>query len=133
MQTKLHTDKQVKYWIESANEDLETAKKIFNNGTYDWSLFIGHLALEKLLKALFVNRNEKVPPKIHKLDKLAELSNLDLPEEYSKQLKLINDFNLSTRYPDYKDNFRKICTKEFAGEYLTIIENIYQWILEKLK
>lgn len=50
-----------------------------------------------------------------------------------KQLKLINDFNISTRYPNYKNDFRKICTKEFAEEYLKIIENIFKWILEKLQ
>ncbi|MDZ7767400.1 MAG: HEPN domain-containing protein [Melioribacteraceae bacterium] len=73
------------------------------------------------------------PPKIHRLDKLAELSNLELAEDMWKQLKLINDFNISARYPDYKNDFRKICTKEFAEEYLLIIENIFKWILEKLK
>ena len=103
----MNTEKQVQYWIESANEDLETAKRIFDNGTFDWSLFIGHLALEKLLKAFYVNTNKTIPPKIHKLDKLAELSNLNVTEEMGKELKLINDFNISTRYPDYKNDFKK--------------------------
>lgn len=89
--------------------------------------------MEKLLKALFVKTNDAIPPKIHKLDKLAELSNLDVTEEMGKQLKLINDFNISTRYPDYKNDFRKICTKEFAEEYLSIIENVFKWILKKLQ
>lgn len=129
----MNTEKQVQYWIDSANEDLETAKKIYDNGTFDWSLFIGHLALEKLLKAFYVNANKTIPPKIHRLDKLAELSNLDVTEQMGKQFKLINDFNISTRYPDYKNNFRKICTKEFAEEYLKIIENIFKWILKKLQ
>ena len=50
-----------------------------------------------------------------------------------KELKLINDFNISTRYPDYKNDFRKICTKEFAEQYLNKIENIFQWIQKKLR
>ncbi|MDZ7767401.1 MAG: HEPN domain-containing protein [Melioribacteraceae bacterium] len=57
----MNTDKQVKYWIESATEDVETAKKIYKNGTYDWSLFISHLALEKLLKAFFIKANDAIP------------------------------------------------------------------------
>jgi HEPN domain-containing protein len=48
----------IDYWLKSAEHDLKTAQSLFKSGKYDWCLFIGHLVLEKTLKALFVNANE---------------------------------------------------------------------------
>ncbi len=42
----------INYWIDSAEYDLDSAFEIFEVGRYSWSLFIGHLALEKVLKAI---------------------------------------------------------------------------------
>ncbi len=37
----------VKYWLESAQHDLETSKSLFNSEKYDWALFLAHLVLRK--------------------------------------------------------------------------------------
>jgi len=75
-------DEHIKYWIESAEHDLSAAESLFKSGKHDWCLFIGHLVLEKALKAIFVNLNEnKVPPKTHNLCKLAKLSLMCLNDE----------------------------------------------------
>jgi len=59
---------------------------MFESGKYDWCLFVGHLALEKLLKALFVDQHENdMPPKIHNLVRLAELSSIGLNEDQNTQ------------------------------------------------
>ncbi|MHB1688465.1 MAG: HEPN domain-containing protein [Ignavibacteriaceae bacterium] len=43
---------------------------MFNAGRYDWSLYVAHLSLEKILKARWVKDNEdKIPPKIYNLVK----------------------------------------------------------------
>jgi len=41
----------ISYWIESSDKNFQTMGNLFNSGDYDWSLFIGHLVIEKLLKA----------------------------------------------------------------------------------
>ena len=75
-------EEHIKYWLESAQHDLESAKTIFNSKRYDWCLFVGHLALEKILKAIFVERNDnKMPPKMHNLVRLAELSGIELDKD----------------------------------------------------
>ena len=75
-------DEHVKYWLNSAGHDLETAESLFASGRYDWCLFIGHLVLEKTLKALVVLNNEdNLPPKIHNLVKLAKLASVKLTME----------------------------------------------------
>ena len=66
-------DEHIKYWLNSADHDLDTAESLFSAGKYDWCLFLGHLVLEKGLKAIYVkDRENRMPPKTHNLVKLAE-------------------------------------------------------------
>jgi len=44
----------INYWVETSESDLASMESVFNAGTYNWSLFIGYLALEKLLKAAWI-------------------------------------------------------------------------------
>ncbi|MCK5519964.1 MAG: HEPN domain-containing protein [Candidatus Marinimicrobia bacterium] len=39
------------HWINSSDEDFATMEIMFNSKRYTWSLFLGHLTIEKLLKA----------------------------------------------------------------------------------
>jgi HEPN domain-containing protein len=91
--------KQIEYWVESSNEDTISSDSIFNNGNYDWSLFIAHLSLEKALKAFFVFKKKEIPPKTHKLDKLVFDAGLELTDSQNQFLIKVNEFNLEARYP----------------------------------
>ena len=65
----------IQYWVESAEHDLDSAESLFTAGKYDWSLFIGHLVLEKILKALYVQDNQnRLPPKTHNLEVVSKPS-----------------------------------------------------------
>ena len=82
----------------------------------------------KMLKAFFVKNNEnKIPPKIHNLVRLAQAAKADLDEEQLLFLNEVNDFNLEVRYPEYKNEFYKICTKDFTKGYFTKIKEFYKW------
>jgi HEPN domain-containing protein len=50
----LNKDELIKYWIDASEDDFETMTAMFNSKRYSWSLFIGHLMIEKLLKDYFV-------------------------------------------------------------------------------
>ncbi len=65
-----------------------------NTGEYMWSLFIGHLAIEKLLKAYYIKTVETEVPRIHDLYKLAIKSNLDLSDEQKDSLQHITLFRV---------------------------------------
>lgn len=124
----------IKYWIDSADHDFDTSITLFEAGKYDWSLFVGHLVLEKLLKAIYVQNNDnKIPPKLHNLVRLVEISKIDIDEEKKIILDKINDFNIEVRYPEYKNEFYKLCTKEFAEENLNKIKELYKWIKFQIK
>ena len=124
----------VDYWNSSAQHDLESADSMFEAGRYDWCLFAGHLALEKMLKAIFSAKNdEQLPPKIHNLVRLAEVSGVGLSDEQKFLMDQINDFNIQTRYPDYKLDFYRRCTKDYSEKYLGKIKELYAWLNSLLK
>ena len=61
-----------------AMKNNRAAESLFAAGKYDWCLFLGHLVLEKTLKAILVQKQgEKIQPKTHNPVKLTEKSSLE--------------------------------------------------------
>lgn len=119
------------HWIVTANDDLVTMKKLFKSEVYNWALFLGHISVEKLLKALYVKVHCKHAPPIHNLYRLAELSEIDLTDEYSDWLDVITSFNINARYDDYKREFYNRCTLEYTQLWIERIKELCEWIKKK--
>lgn len=130
MVKKFDTKSIKSYWISEANEALIVANHLFEKKDYSYALFFGHLAVEKILKAIYVqNKNEHAPP-IHNLLRLWKLAEISLDKNMIGHLNLITSFNIEARYPDIKRSFRKKCTKEFTAEKMEIIKDIFKWLKE---
>lgn len=125
-------EKKVDYWLNSAKHDIEVAETLFQNGKYDWCLFIAHLVLEKTLKACFVKCKGDFPPRTHDLVRLVDMSGITLDEETLEFLDSVNTFNISTRYPDEKFKFYKLCTHEFTAQNFSRIKEIQKWLMDKI-
>lgn len=123
----------MKYWFESAESDYETMKVLYNNKKNTWCLFIGHLVIEKLLKGLYAKNNSENPiaPKIHNLILLSQKANLEVPNEIRKKIQVINTFNISARYDDYKRSFDEKCTDDYTTEQIKNIEEVQKWLKEQ--
>lgn len=121
------------YWIESSNEAYETMKILYNAKKYTWSLFFGHLVIEKILKGIYARENKENPiaPKTHDLIYLAVKAHLDMPDNIKEKIKVINTFNISTRYDDYKNRFYKKCTLEYSINQINNIEEVIKWLKEQ--
>ena len=129
----MNKDAIIEFWISSSDKDFATMNDMYKTKHYDWALFMGHLCIEKLLKALYLkNTDENHPPLIHDLRRIAEKSNLSLTEEQQIQLDSITRFNIRTRYDDYKQSFYKLCTIEFTNEWITKINKCRLWIKQML-
>jgi len=129
---KFDVDKTVSYWEEGAIYDIDTAETLFQNGKYPYALFFGHLAIEKLLKALFVKQKKQHAPFTHSLPFLASKLKIEIPEEMKEKLAGFMRFYFEGRYPDKQKEFYKKCTKEFAMENLNEIRDTFKWLKEKL-
>jgi len=127
----IDAEKTIAYWVESAEYDLETGKSLLRSKRYPYALFFGHLAIEKLLKALVVKRTEDHAPFSHSLIMLAKKTGFELPDEMYDQLAEFMEFHTEARYPDAKMEFYQKCTREFAKEKFTEIKKVYTWLLKK--
>ena len=128
----MDTEKVKDYWIVESEYDLKVAWDTFNAGNYSYALFFGHLVLEKILKAIYVDRKKEHAPFIHNLLKLAEISEISIDQAQKDALNEITRFNLESRYPDDKKSFRKECTEDFTRKWLNVIEEIYKWLKSML-
>ncbi|MDW7710792.1 MAG: HEPN domain-containing protein [Deferrisomatales bacterium] len=99
---------------------------------FPYALFFGHLALEKLLKALVVRRTGQHAPYTHSLILLARRAELDMPEALLDQLAEVMEFHTEARYPDVVKDFYKKCTSEFARAKFREIKKVYAWCQRKL-
>ena len=49
---------QIKYWLKSADQDWSAANHLFEKKDYTYALFFSHLTLEKILKAIFTDKQD---------------------------------------------------------------------------
>lgn len=122
------------YWLKSSDDDFETMQVMFQNKRNTWSLFLGHLVIEKLLKGLYAKNNVESPYAIksHNLLALAEKCNLELTDKQIENLQTITQFNISARYDDYKENFKQKCTDEYTTKQINNIKEVRTWLRELL-
>jgi HEPN domain-containing protein len=120
--------KTIDYWIEEADEALKVADHLFEKKDYSYSLFFGHLAVEKIIKAIYIKKKGEHAPQIHNLVRLAESAEIGLSLEHKDSLIRITAFNLESRYPDEKRSFRIKCTQQYTKVELEKIGEIIQWL-----
>jgi len=121
----------IDYWIKSSDKDFKAMNNLFASGDYAWSLFIGHLVIEKLLKAYYVKQIDTVTPHVHNLLVIAEKSSLKLTENQKDFLQTVTRFNIQARYDDFKFEFHQKCSKAFTKEWLKKIKEFREWIKDE--
>ena len=123
-------DELVEYWFSGAEMDEATFYHLVESKDNHWALFMGHIVIEKLLKALVTQNNEEgtAVPRSHDLLLLAQKARLEIDEHKEDLLDLISTFNINARYPDYKQAFYKKCTNEYTQERATEIKEVIAWL-----
>jgi HEPN domain-containing protein len=131
MKGEIDIDKIYQHWISSSDYDYNTMIHLFESKDYSWALFLGHIVIEKLIKASVVKYKNNHAPFIHDLSKLADMSDLQFSEEQLDWLDTITTFNLNARYDTYKQAFYRKCTFEFTEEWINKIQKLRTWIKNK--
>lgn len=129
---KFDIHKTVLYWLGGAKYDLSVANTLFKTKKYPYALFMGHLALEKLLKAIVVKYTKSHAPFSHSLAYLAEKSGIKIPEPLLIKLREFMEFHFESRYPDTNKEFYNKCTKGYTAAKLKEIKEVYKWLKAKL-
>jgi HEPN domain-containing protein len=120
------------HWIRTSDKDFETMIHLYEAEDFQWSLFIVHIVIERLLKASVIKNISTHAPYTHDLRRLAKLSQIEFEDFHLGWLDTITTFNLNARYDSYKEAFYKKCTAEFTTEWITNIKELRKWIKTKL-
>lgn len=127
----MQKDQIIHNWLLKVEKDIQTAKDLFKLKHYDWSLFLWHLALEKILKVLLLAQNQIIVY-THDLSRLAKKAKIDITDEQIKQLNEISTFNIEARYDDYKLSFYKKANKEYTEKWIKVSESLFEIIRKNL-
>lgn len=120
--------KDTKNFLISSEYDFETAHHMFKMGRYIYVVFMCHLAIEKLLKAIVAEATDRVPPRTHNLLYLIKLINLSMPQELFDFIAKINNASIVTRYPEDFRSLIKSYPEEVVKEYLEKTEKVLRWL-----
>lgn len=118
----------VQYWLDGVDDALVTASALIKVKIYHHALFYCQLAVEKQLKALFVQRLNKSAPPTHNLVDLAKSLKLPLTPEQINNLQDITDFNVASRYDSATHLFRQKANRKFGLKWYKITQETIQWL-----
>ncbi len=116
----------VRRWWNSAQDDLEKAKILFQNKKFDGAVFYCQQSIEKGLKALLVKQKKELR-KIHDLVELGKEAGL--PQNFLNYCKELTAAYLYSRYPDVSKT-KDIENK--ASEFLDYSREILKWLEKTL-
>jgi HEPN domain-containing protein len=125
-------EKFYQYWLSSSDSDYEAMIALYQSKKYNWALFLGHIVLEKLIKAYFVKTIGTHAPYTHDLRLLTKKSGIEMPHDIVLDLDVITSFNINARYDSFKEDFYKKCTPEFSAEWVEKIKGLRLWIKKML-
>lgn len=127
--------KNVEYWIEVSEYDIETADAMMQTKRYLYVGFMCHQSIEKILKAFFVHKTDEHAPRTHNLTMLAQKSGIydELKEEQLELLDLLEPLNIQARYPTDKERLMRSLSNEKCQEILTKTREMMKWIKMKLQ
>ena len=120
--------KTTKNWLATSDYDIETAKHMLETGRYIYVIFMCHLSVEKLLKAIVAESIEELPPKTHNLRYLVKLGGLSIPGQQMDILDKLNTVSVPTRYPEDLVSLQKQFDREIATEYLSKTKELLKWL-----
>src|SRR4030042_5417283 len=121
-------DKRTLEWLKQADYDMDTAECMTRGGRYFYAVFMCHLAIEKALKVLYQHTLQEAPPKTHNLIYLLNKIGLRADADKSKVIAILNEANITTRYPDDIDKLQSKYTQEIASRILAGTKEILEWI-----
>ena len=121
--------KEIENWWKQAERDLVTAENSCRSGDYYASVFWCQQAVEKALKAKYIQlRNNLL--KIHDLVKLAK--EIQAPEEMVQKCSKINPVYFEVRYPEGDELPSERVNQAEAKKIINFSKEILEWIKKNL-
>lgn len=123
---------EVEPWWRQADADLETARQTLIGDRYYAASWFAQQAVEKGLKALYLQLHGVQPPRTHDLEYLGR--QLQLPAAIANDLTILNPAFDLTRYPDSVGTTAPVdaVSKLLASTHVDAAERVIQWLDQQL-
>ncbi|MFW5770043.1 MAG: HEPN domain-containing protein [Spirochaetota bacterium] len=121
--------KQINYWLEGSQSDIETAEILIQKNKLPEGMFFCHLSIEKILKAIFVQSTENLAPKSHNLFMLAEKAGIELSQDRETFYGILMKYQIEGRYPEH--SVREEDKGKIAG-FLSRTKEELEWLKKML-
>jgi HEPN domain-containing protein len=113
------------YWWRESLHNLRQAKKNFEIEEYSVAAFLCHQVAEKALKALYIVRKHRLPPRGHDLVKLGRIVEAD---EILDELKVLNPHYTVARYPNAANTVpSEAYSREIVERCIREADNVVGW------
>jgi len=117
-----------KNWIDTANYDIKTAEAMFKSKRFIYVVFMCHLAIEKMVKAVISAETEGLPPKSHSLLYLSDKALIKYPEDKQEFIEQLDNVSVVTRYPEDLKKMAKEFNKNKTKEVLDMTRRTLRWL-----
>src|SRR6056297_1004814 len=116
----------IKYWIELAEYDFETAKVMNDTKRFLYVGFMCHQTIEKSFKAYYVQKKEEISPYTHSLIKIAKSGAFyeELTEVQKDTIDELEPLNIESRYPTHKERLLRDLNNEFCTNLIKKTEDL---------
>jgi HEPN domain-containing protein len=125
--------KDAENFIISAEYDLATAEHMLKSGRYIYVVFMCHLALEKMLKAVAVKTKNSPAPKTHNLLYLSKLAEINFTGKHFEFVSKINNASIITRYPEDFSTLVEVYPSDVVASYLEQTKDVIEWLRQNEK
>lgn len=115
-------------WTASADYDIKTAANLLKSRRYIYVVFLCHLSLEKMLKAIVCRQRNEVAPHTHNLNRLIELAGISVDEGHQEFINKISLQSVPTRYPEDFHKLSRQFTRKVAEEHLNKTREVSRWL-----
>ena len=120
-------------WLATAQYDLETAEFMYTSGRYIYTVFMSHMALEKITKAVIEEVSGKEPPRTHDLQYLFTLAGLTPEENTQDFIAELSNLSVATRYPVDFERALSDFSKDRAEFVLATTKETFEWIKTQIE
>lgn len=117
-----------KNWIATSHYDLKTAEAMLKSRRYIYVVFMCHLAIEKMIKAVISTEVKGLPPKSHSLLYLSQKASILFPDDIQDFIDKIDNISIVTRYPEDLKQMSKDFNVKRVKEVYTLTRKALIWL-----
>ncbi|OGK21047.1 hypothetical protein A3C23_02445 [Candidatus Roizmanbacteria bacterium RIFCSPHIGHO2_02_FULL_37_13b] len=122
--------KETELWFDLAEEDFENMHIMAKSKRLRGTVIFAQQSVEKILKAYIAEFTSTIPPKTHFIEKLVQVTGLDLNEINNPSVESLSTAYSWARYADIAQvHFKKF---DDIKPLLVMAETVYLWVKTKL-